>query len=99
VIRLDHPDQLSAALAEMRTSRGISRVTLAEQAEMKASQYGTYENGHRTPSAETLLRIADAANYDVVLIPREIADGLMDLALAIPFNALAKLDPRAEASP
>lgn len=91
MIRIDHPDQLGGALTEMRKARGLSRRTLAEQAEMKDTQYGTYENGHRVPNAETLLRLADAANHDVILIPREIATALIDLANAIPFNALAAL--------
>lgn len=91
MIRLDHPDQIAAALTEMRTQRGLKRQVLAVQAEMKATQYGQYELGSRVPSTETLLRLADAANYDVILVPREQARALIDLAQAIPFNALAAL--------
>jgi transcriptional regulator with XRE-family HTH domain len=99
VIRLDRADEIGPALADMRETRGIRRQTLADQAEMKATQYGTYENGHRIPNLETLLRLADAANYDVILMPREQARGLADLARGIPFAALAALAALAELDP
>jgi transcriptional regulator with XRE-family HTH domain len=92
--RRDHAaDTVTAAMERQAAKR------LADQAEMKATQYGTYENGHRIPNLETLLRLADAANYDVILMPREQARGLADLARGIPFAALAALAALAELDP
>jgi transcriptional regulator with XRE-family HTH domain len=91
MIRLGGPADIGVALAAIRTARGISRTALADLAGMKATQYGTYENGRSVPNAETLLRIADAAGHDVILLPREITAGLLDLAQAIPAGALAAL--------
>lgn len=91
VIRLTDVDQLGEALAEMRTTRGLKRQDLAEQAGMKPTQYGTYENGHKVPNSESLLRLTEAARYDLILLPRELTDGLIELAQSAPFNALAAL--------
>jgi transcriptional regulator with XRE-family HTH domain len=91
VIRLTDADQIADALVEMRKSREETRRSLAERAGMSEQQYGPYEIGRRLPRLEPLLRLTDAANYDVILMPRELVDGLLDLARAIPFNALAAL--------
>lgn len=91
MIRITDPDQITTALEAMRTSRGLRRRALAERADMNETQYGPYENGRKTPALETLIRLAAAAEYDVVLMPREFTAGLVELAHAIPAGALAAL--------
>lgn len=83
--------QLPEALKAMRTSREETRRSLAEAAGMLEQQYGAYEHGRRTPAVEQLLRIADAAEHDVILVPRELVAALGVLGRAIPAEALTAL--------
>lgn len=92
MIRLTDPAQIAGAITAMRTHRELHhRATLAEKVGMQPSQYGSYELGHRLPGLDTLMRIAAAADHDLILLPREITAGLAVLADAIPAEALAAL--------
>lgn len=50
---------LGSRIAELRSRKGILQKDLAEQAGISVSFLSEVENGHRTPGAEILLRIAD----------------------------------------
>lgn len=61
-------------LRELRKSRGLSQVALAEKLGMAKSTIGAYETGDITPSLPALNAIADYFNVDLNYLTGE-ADG------------------------
>ena len=65
--------QIADRVAERRTSMGLSQRQLAERVGTTQSAIARLERGGRPPRIDTLLRIADALDCDLVveLAPRE----------------------------
>ena len=65
--------QIADRVAERRTSMGLSQRDLAERCGTTQSAIARLERGGRPPRIDTLLRIADALNCDLVveLAPRD----------------------------
>ena len=65
--------QIAERVAERRTAMGISQRELAERCGTTQSAIARLERGGRPPRIDTLLRIADALNCDLVveLAPRD----------------------------
>lgn len=62
---------LTSAIKERREDMGMSRVGVESLAGIESNYLGQIEQGVRTPSLKTLIRIADAVELDVVLVERE----------------------------
>ena len=65
--------QIADRAAERRTAMGVSQRELAERCGTTQSAIARLERGGRPPRIDTLLRIADALNCDLVveLAPRD----------------------------
>jgi predicted transcriptional regulator len=65
--------QIADRVAERRTEMGLSQRDLAERCGTTQSAIARLERGGRPPRIDTLLRIADALNCDLVveLAPRD----------------------------
>ncbi len=65
--------QIADRVAERRTAMGLSQRDLAERCGTTQSAIARLERGGRPPRIDTLLRIADALNCDLVveLAPRD----------------------------
>ncbi|HEY2355560.1 MAG TPA: helix-turn-helix transcriptional regulator [Gaiellaceae bacterium] len=65
--------QIADRVAERRTEMGLSQRDLAERCGTTQSAIARLERGGRPPRIDTLLRIADALNCDLVveLAPRK----------------------------
>ena len=63
------PSSLGERVADLRTRKGMLQKQLADRADISVSFLSEVENGHRTPGAEVLLRIADVlgASLDYLL--------------------------------
>lgn len=59
-MRFGTPGFNGSRLREARQARGLTGVSLSEVADVPAKAISTYENGHSTPSAETLDSLASA---------------------------------------
>jgi ribosome-binding protein aMBF1 (putative translation factor) len=65
--------QIADRVAERRTTMGLSQKDLADRCGTTQSAIARLERGGRPPRIDTLLRIADALNCDLVveLAPRD----------------------------
>jgi transcriptional regulator with XRE-family HTH domain len=63
------PSSLGGRVADLRARKGMLQKDLADQAGISVGFLSEVENGHRTPGAEVLLRIADVlgASLDYLL--------------------------------
>ncbi len=63
------PSSLGGRVADLRARKSLLQKDLADQAEISVGFLSEVENGHRTPGAEVLLRIADVlgASLDYLL--------------------------------
>ncbi len=52
----------------LRRRIGLTQELLAELSGVRRSTISRYENGHASPTLETLQRLADPANLDVVVV-------------------------------
>lgn len=66
--------ELKERLKELRKSKGLSQVALAEKVGMSKSTIGAYETGDITPSLQALNTLADFYNVDLNYLTGE-ADG------------------------
>jgi transcriptional regulator with XRE-family HTH domain len=73
---------LPANLKTLRELRNLTQAELGDRAQMGAASVSHFETGQRTPSLESLVRLADALDVSV--------DTLLGRA---PIEAGAKLDP------
>ena len=56
---------MTLALREARATAGMTQARVAELAEISTMSYMRYENGQRSPDANTLIRIAKALDCNV----------------------------------
>lgn len=73
MIRLSRPEQVSGALRFMRQMAGHSQRKLGDLTGFRQAQIGGWETEERCPNVGSLIRLADALGYDLVLKPREDA--------------------------
>ncbi len=66
-------------LRQVRLSRGLTQVELAETAGISQPNLSAYENGHRVPTADTLNRLVVACGYELTA-----AAGAKTIACALP---------------
>lgn len=52
-------------IAEARVLAGLSQRELARRAKTSAAAIANYENGHQQPRFDTLMRIIEAAGYEL----------------------------------
>lgn len=64
------PSDVAAVLAFRRYSLSLTQAEVAEAARSQQSMVSYYETGKCKPSLRVLLRLADALDMDVALIPR-----------------------------
>jgi transcriptional regulator with XRE-family HTH domain len=74
--------EFPAALRALRELRGLTQADLGKRAEMGAASVSHFETGQRTPSLDSLVKLADALQVSV--------DTLLGRA---PVEATAQLDP------
>lgn len=65
------PHPVATALRAERKRRRITQAHIATTIGTVASAISMYENGHRWPVLDTLVRWADALGYDLTLTPKE----------------------------
>lgn len=70
MIRIDDPERIGPALAELRNEHTVRRRDVALAVGMHEQQYGQYELGRIAPTVAVLIRLAHALGYDLALIPR-----------------------------
>lgn len=70
MIRLSRPEQVSGALRFMRQLAGLTQRQLGENAGYRQAQISAWESD-RLPNVSSLIRLADALGYELVLRPRE----------------------------
>ena len=65
---------LGSRIAELRHRAGLSQTTLASRLNISPSTLGMYEQGRRTPSASTLVALANelGVTTDALLLPSHI---------------------------
>jgi Zn-dependent peptidase ImmA (M78 family)/DNA-binding XRE family transcriptional regulator len=75
-MRIGTPGFSGHRLREARESRGLSAISLSDLTDVSAQAIYQYENGHRSPSPETLERIANATNVPLAFftLPDRIED-------------------------
>lgn len=59
--------EIISALRSRRKSLGITLAKLSEQTEIRATTICDIENGKRTPSLTTLLRLTDALGLSIII--------------------------------
>lgn len=62
------------ALRESRRRAGMTLRELAERARTSHSTLAAYESNAKVPRADTMLRVLEAAGWDVVVTPRRGRD-------------------------
>lgn len=87
-------------IARLRREGGYSQAELARRAGIPRTAINAYERGHRTPTAATLARLAEACGYVVDVRPRPHLDlaanaraleQVLDLAEMLPRRRRGKL--------
>ena len=63
--------RLAVMIVQLREQRGWTQRKLAEQTGIKQPQIARIEKGDQMPTLETLWRLADALNAEVIIGPRE----------------------------
>lgn len=71
---LDPRRSLGAAVLSLRQERGLTQEGLADAAGLHATYVSGIERGHRNPSWETMLRIAQALDVSLAEVARRAAD-------------------------
>lgn len=61
-------EKIIQLLKAERERRGLSKYAVAQQSGLSQQAIGYMEKGHRIPSLETVLRIANAMNVDLPAI-------------------------------
>ena len=59
-----------ALLERGRHNAGLSQSELAKRAHTSSSTISAYENGRKSPTLETAVRLLNEAGYDLALVPR-----------------------------
>lgn len=59
--------EIVSALRSRRKSLGITLAELSEQTDIRATTICDIENGKRTPSLTTLLRLTDALGLSIII--------------------------------
>jgi len=67
---LDARAALGAQLHAARAAHGLSQHALAERSGLQQAEISRIETGAGNPTADTLLRLANSLDLDVVLAPR-----------------------------
>lgn len=88
-----NPKIIGIRIQKKRKSFGLSQKKLAEQIEVSPPAINQYENGHKTPSTETLLRLASALDVSVdYLVGTTLSDDiLIDDEVSNAFNMFKEL--------
>ena len=73
MIRIADPAALGAALRDIRLLHKLTLVQLAEVTGIAVNMLGAYERGVNAPSQASLVKIINAYEYDLALIPRRTA--------------------------
>jgi transcriptional regulator with XRE-family HTH domain len=75
----DQPSTASALLQLARIKSGLSQVQLAQRAGVPATMISAYERDRRQPTLPTLLRLLQAAGFDLrmELVPHDPHDELL----------------------
>jgi Zn-dependent peptidase ImmA (M78 family)/DNA-binding XRE family transcriptional regulator len=79
-------------LAMARKRRGLTLTHLAELTGLSTHSISVYENGHQTPSEETLLLLADALEVTPAFLGAPDVDEIPEQAVS--FRALSKMTAR-----
>ena len=67
---LDARAALGAQVHAARAAHGLSQPALAERSGLQQAEISRIETGASNPTADTLLRLANSLDLDVVLAPR-----------------------------
>jgi transcriptional regulator with XRE-family HTH domain len=75
----EHPSVAAALLQLARIKSGLSQAQLAERAGVPATMISAYERDRRQPTVPTLLRLLDAAGFDLrmELVPQDPHDKIL----------------------
>jgi transcriptional regulator with XRE-family HTH domain len=73
MFRIARATALGAALREIRHLHKLTLPQLAKLSGIPKEMLGAYERGVNAPSQANLLRIINAYEYDLALVPREEA--------------------------
>jgi transcriptional regulator with XRE-family HTH domain len=65
---------VATLLARLRAQRGYSQAELARRSGIPRTAVNAYERGHRSPTAATLARLAEACGYTLDVTPRQGTD-------------------------
>jgi transcriptional regulator with XRE-family HTH domain len=76
----DQPSTASALLQLARIKSGLSQAQLAQRAGVPATMISAYERDRRQPTLPTLLRLLQAAGFDLrmELVPHDPHDEILD---------------------
>jgi transcriptional regulator with XRE-family HTH domain len=76
----DHPSTASALLQLARIKSGLSQAQLAQRAGVPATMISAYERDRRQPTLPTLLRLLQAAGFDLrmELVPHDPHDEILE---------------------
>ena len=75
----DHPSPAAALLQLARIKSGLSQTQLAHRAGVPATMISAYERDRRQPTLPTLLRLLEAAGFDLrmELVPHDPHDEIL----------------------
>jgi transcriptional regulator with XRE-family HTH domain len=75
----DHPSPAAALLQLARIKSGLSQTQLADRAGVPATMISAYERDRRQPTLPTLLRLLEAAGFDLrmELVPHDPHDEIL----------------------
>jgi hypothetical protein len=65
---------IATLVTRLRTRRGYSQAELARRSGVPRTAINAYERGHRSPTATTLARLAEACGYSLDVTPRDRID-------------------------
>ncbi len=89
-------------IAEARTLAGLSQRELARRAGTSAAAVANYENGHQQPRFDTLMRLVDAAGFELrckVELPDEQARLYREWEATVPRTSLEEWYERQGSGP
>lgn len=73
--RASNPAELGRALARLRQKKGLAQGELATRTGLRREYLSRMESGLATEQLQNLFSVLRATGYEIILAPREHADG------------------------
>lgn len=76
MIDIEHLSRLGEAMKDLRWAARLTQTEVRDRTGMSAPQLSRYENGHETPSLESLVKYLAAVGADLGDLQRVLVDGV-----------------------